>query len=145
MLCSTHTCISAMHAHHAWRVQQHPVNAATVAPPFGSDPALAAMLCRTVAEATLPSARGDAAVAVASFLSMHAPEDDHAWGRRFVATVHDLREGLPSSQALVRVCRGLSGNTRCTMLRQALAMASLEAMHGGSEVRSCMDLTRRTL
>lgn len=107
-------------------------------PPFGDDPALAAMLCRGVAEVTLPTARAEVAAATASYLSMHAPGDDNAWGRRFASVAHDLRTGLPSEQALVRVCRGLSGNARCDMLRQALAMVSLEAMHGGDQVRGCV-------
>eukprot|EP00892_Ulva_mutabilis_P011183 jgi/Ulvmu1/8437/UM043_0015.1 len=126
-LCRTLTLLEQ--AYHA----QHPGPSPTVPPPFGSDPAFAAVLCRTAADATLPAARDDAAGALTSYLSMHAPGDDHAWGRHFVAAVHDLRQELPSSQALVRVCRGLTGSARCVMLRQALAMASLEAMHGGPE------------
>ena len=117
-------------------MQQHPEPSAAPPPPFGADPALAAMLCRTAVDATLPRSRADAAAAVASYLSMHAPGDDAAWGRLYVAAVHDLRTALPSSQALVRICRSLGGNARCGMLRQALAMVSLEAMHGGDEVRS---------
>lgn len=93
------------------------------------------MLCRGVAEAVLPTTRPELAAAVTSYLSMHAPGDDRTWGRRFATVAYDLRTDVPSEQAVVRVGRSLSGSARCDMLRQALAMVSLEAMHGGEQVR----------
>lgn len=116
-------------------MQQHPGSDPSVPPPFGNSPEFAAMLCRAVADATLPTARATVAAAIASYVSMPFPGNDAEWGRVYVAALRDLRTDLPSSQALVRMCRGIIGNTRCDMMRQALAMLYIEGLHGGENVR----------